>query len=250
SPPGQPTKYEYDGEVRDMQSQQFTIDVLQGDGTIAQQTRTMWRTHYGPMISLDPFYWSEALAMSYRDANIDNYALVEQFLRMNVATSLEEFQQVHHEVTGIPWVNTMAASADGRAWYMDSTPTPNLTQAAIDAWYERSQGGFTKALADQDVWLLEGNGSRDEWQDDRGARSPALIAPATLPQLERRDFIFSSSGSYWLRTPLAPLTGYSPLHGFEQSARTTRARMNARTLREIAEGQGFAGACGQLALAE
>ncbi|HLT35506.1 MAG TPA: penicillin acylase family protein, partial [Enhygromyxa sp.] len=40
SPPGQPTKYEYDGEVRDMQSQQFTIDVLQGDGTIASQTRT------------------------------------------------------------------------------------------------------------------------------------------------------------------------------------------------------------------
>src|SRR5690606_564085 len=250
SPPGEPTKYEYDGEVRDMQSQQFTIDVLQGDGTIASQTRTLWRTHYGPMVALDPFSWTEALAISYRDANIDNYMLIEQFLRMNLATSLDEFQQVHHEVTGIPWVNTMAASADGRAWYMDSTPTPKLSQAAIDAWYERSQSGFTKALADQDVWLLEGNGSRDEWQDDPGARSPGLIAPANMPQLERSDFIFNSNDSYWLSNPLAPLTGYSPLHGFEQTARTMRTRMNARTLLEIAEGQGFAGADGKLDLAE
>jgi acyl-homoserine-lactone acylase len=250
SPPGEPTKYYYDGEVRDMQSQQFTIDVLQGDGSIAKQTRTMWRTHYGPMLALAPFYWTEAFALSYRDANIDNLVLIEQFLRMNTATSLEEFQQVHHEVSGIPWVNTMAASADGRAWYMDSTPTPNLTQAAIDAWYERSQGGFTKALAEQDVWLLQGSESRDEWQDDPGARSPGLIAPARMPQLERTDFVFNSNDSYWLSNPLEPLTGYSPLHGFAETARTMRTRMNAKTLLEIAEGGGFAGTDGKLDLSE
>lgn len=250
SPPGEPTKYHYDGEVRDMQSQQYTIDVLQGDGSIAPQTRTMWRTHYGPMLALEPFYWTEAFALSYRDANIDNYVLIEQFLRMNTSTSLEEFQQVHHDVSGIPWVNTMAASADGRAWYMDSTPTPNLTQEAIDAWYERSQTGFTKALAEQDVWLLQGFDSRDEWQEDPGARSPGLIAPANLPQLERTDFIFNANDSYWLSNPLAPLTGFSPLHGFAETARTMRTRMNAKTLLEIAEGGGFAGADGKLDLDE
>lgn len=250
SPPGEPTKYYYDDEVRDMQSQQFTIDVRQSDGSITQETRTMWRTHYGPMAALEPFYWTEAFALSYRDANIDNFVLIEQFLRMNLATSLEEFQQVHHDVAGIPWVNTMAASADGRAWYMDSTPTPNLSQAAIDAWYERSQSGFTKALADQDIWLLEGNNSRDEWQDDPGARSPGLIAPANMPQLERSDFIFNSNDSYWLSNPLEPLTGYSPLHGFAETARTMRTRMNAKTLLEIAAGEGFAGADGKLDLDE
>lgn len=251
SPPGQPTKYHYDDEVRDMQSQQYTIEVLQGDGSIAQQTRTLWRSHYGPMLALAPFYWTEAFALSYRDANIDNLALIEQFLRMNTSTSLEQFQQVHHQVNGIPWVNTMAASADGRAWYMDSTPTPKLSQAAIGAWYERrSQTGFTKAFADQDVWLLQGFDSRDEWQDDPGARSPGLIAPANLPQLERTDFIFNSNDSYWLSNPLEPLTGYSPLHGFAETARSMRTRMNAKTLLEIAEGGGFAGADGKLDLSE
>ena len=250
SPPGEPTKYMYDGEVRDMQSQQYSIEVLTDDGTIETQTRTMWRTHYGPMAALDPFYWTEAFAVSYRDANIDNYVLIEQFLRMNMATSLEEFQQVHHDVAGIPWVNTMAASADGRAWYMDSTPTPNLSQAAIDAWTERKESGFTKALADQDIWLLDGSTSRDEWQDSPGARSPGLIAPADMPQLERSDFVFNSNDSYWLSNPLAPLTGYSPLHGFEGTARTMRTRQNADVLLDIADGQGFAGADGKLDLDE
>lgn len=250
SPPGEPTKYLYDDEVRDMQSESFTIDVLEGDGTIGQETRTMWRTHYGPMAALEPFYWTEAFALSYRDANIDNFVLIEQFLRMNMATSLEEFQAVHHDVAGVPWVNTMAASADGRAWYMDSTPTPNLTQDAIDAWYLRKDMGFAKALADQDIWLLDGSTSRDEWQDAPGARSPGLVPPDAMPQLERTDFVFNSNDSHWLSNPLAPLTGYSPLHGFEGTARTMRTRQNAEVLLDIAAGGGFAGADGKLDLEE
>lgn len=250
SPPGQPTQYYYDDEIRDMQSEDFTIAVKQDDGTLQDQTRTMWRTHYGPMAALDPFYWTDAFALSARDANIDNFELLEQFFGMNSAKSLEEFQQVHMDVTGIPWVNTMAASADGRAWYMDSTPTPNLSQAAIDAWYVRKDAGFTKALADQDIWLLEGNNSRDEWQADPGARSPGLVAPAHMPKLERSDYVFNANDSYWMTNPEQLLTGYSPLHGFAETGRSVRTRMNALTLGEIDAGSGFAGADGKLDLDE
>lgn len=249
SPPGEPTKYYYDDEVRDMVGEPFTIDVKQADGTLQKQTRTMWRTHYGPMAALEPFYWTDAFALSGRDANIENFVLLEQFLGMNSAKSLEDFQQVHMEVTGIPWVNTMAASADGRAWYMDSTPTPNLTQAALDAWNVRKESGFTKALADQDVWLLE-SGARDEWQDDPAARSPGLIAPADMPQLERTDYVFNANDSHWMTNPEQLLTGYSPLHGFAETARSLRTRMNAVTLAEIDAGTGFAGTDGKLDLDE
>ncbi|MFV8752141.1 penicillin acylase family protein [Nannocystaceae bacterium ST9] len=249
SPPGEPTKYYYDDEIRDMTSEDFTIDVKQGDGTLQQQTRTMWRTQFGPMAALDPFYWTDAFALSVRDANIENFVLLEQFFGMNSAKSLEEFQQVHMDVAGIPWVNTMAAAADGRAWYMDSTPTPNLSQAAIDAWYVRKESGFTKALADQDVWLLE-SGARDEWQDDPGARSPGLVAPANMPALERDDYIFNANDSYWMTNPEQLLTGYSPLHGFAETGRSVRTRMNAVTLAEIDAGMGFAGADGKLDLDE
>ncbi|MCA9683421.1 MAG: penicillin acylase family protein [Myxococcales bacterium] len=250
SPDGEPTKYLYDGEVRDMIAETFTIDVLQGDGSVKPETRTQWSTHYGPMLALDPFYWTDALALSARDANIDNYRLIEQFLRMSTSTSLEEFQQVHAEVSGIPWVNTIATSADGRAWYMDDAATPNLSQEAIDAWYQRKDSGFTKAFADQDIWLLEGNNSRDEWQDDPGARSPGLVAPAHMPDLERTDFVFNANDSYWMSNPKQLLTGFSPLHGFAETPRQLRTRMNARTLLEIADGAGYAGADGKLDLDE
>ncbi|NVB38877.1 penicillin acylase family protein [Pseudenhygromyxa sp. WMMC2535] len=251
SPEDEPTKYLYEGEVREMSAETFTIDVLQDDGSLVEESRTQWSTHYGPMLALEPFYWTEAFALSYRDANIENTRLVEQFLAMNMAGSLEEFQQVHMAVSGIPWVNTIATSAEGRAWYMDSAATPALSQEAIDAWIVRKdESGFTKALADQDLWLLDGSLDRDAWQEQAGARSSGLVAPANMPQLEREDFVFNANDSYWLANPTAPLTGYSPLHGFTDVGQRLRTRLNATTLLEIAEGGGFAGADGKLDLDE
>ena len=250
SPPGEPTRYLYDDEVRDMESSTYTIEVLNDDGSLREETHTLWRTHYGPMLNLAPFFWTEALALSLRDANIENYVLIEQFLGMNAASSLDEFIAVHDEVNGIPWVNTMAASADGRTWYMDSTPTANLSDEAIAAWEERREGGFTSAFFEQDLVLLEGFTSRDEWQDDPGARSPGLIAPANLPRLERSDFVFNANDSHWLSNPLEPLTGFSPLHGFEETGRSVRTRMNAQVLLDMAAGEGFTGEDGKLDLDE
>ena len=67
--PTQPTRYRYDGEWREMTSQEYTIDVLQADGTTAPQSRTLWRTHYGPMVDIQPLGWSSTIGITYRDAN-------------------------------------------------------------------------------------------------------------------------------------------------------------------------------------
>lgn len=250
-PPGEPTKYYYDGELLDMESQTYEVEVLQGDGTLAPVSRTLWRTIHGPMINVEPFYWTEALALSYRDANIENFRLIEQFMGMNDAKTLEDFQQVHAEVNGVPWVNTVATSADGRAWYTDSAATPNLSDEAIAAWYERrDMGGFTKAFADEDVWLLEGNTSRDTWVDDPSAARAGLVPAADQPRLERTDFVFNANDSHWLSNPKSPLEGYSPLHGFEATPRQLRTRLNAQMLLDIDAGGGFAGADGKLDLDE
>jgi acyl-homoserine-lactone acylase len=44
----------------------------QGDGTTKEVSRTLYKSHYGPILNVDPFGWSNELAMTYRDANIDN----------------------------------------------------------------------------------------------------------------------------------------------------------------------------------
>ncbi len=248
--PANPTRYLYDGEYRDMESQTFTIDVLQDDGSITQTNRTMWHSHYGPILNLSPFGWSNEIAFTYRDANIDNIKLIAQFHGMNRATSMDELQEVHAREQGIPWVNTMATSALGETWYADTTPTPNLSAAALAAWDEaRKTDFFTEALAANDAVLLDGSDSKFEWVDDPDARDPGLIAFANVPQLERDDFIYNANDSHWLSNPAEPLVGYSPMHGFERTPRTPRTRMNMRTLTEIGPGTA-SGEDGKFDLAE
>lgn len=234
--PSNPTVYMYDGQPRAMESETYTVDVLQQDGSTKPGSRTMWRSHYGPMLNT-PFGWSSEVAISYRDANIGNTELIAQFNGMDAADSLAEFQDVHRRIQGIPWVNTMATSAEGTAWYADSTPTPNLSQASIDAWLDARENDFlTSALAENDVVLLDGSTSMNEWVEEAGAREPGLVPFDKVPQLERADFIYNANDSHWLTNPAQPLVGYSPMHGFERTPRTPRTRMNMTTLTEMGPG--------------
>lgn len=246
---GKPTTYRYDGGTRDMESVKYAIEVLQDDGSVDDVERTLWRSHYGPILNIEPFGWSAEQVFTYRDGNLANRNLISQFLGMNRASSLEEFKRVHEEQAGIPWVNTIATAADGRAWYMDSTPTPNASQETIDAWLaERDSGFFAKAFWQLGVVLFDGSIPRDEWVEEDGAREPGLVPFARLPQLERDDFVFNANDSHWLTNPAAPLEGYSILHGEERTPRSPRTRMNATLLTE--GNAGLAGDDGKFTLEE
>jgi acyl-homoserine-lactone acylase len=237
--PADPTVYMYDGQRRAMESQTYSIGVLGDDGQITEQSRTMWRSHYGPILSVNPqFPWARDVALTVRDANIGNDVMLQTWLAMDRAESLEQFQTAHAATQGIPWVNTISATADGRAWYMDSTPTPNLSDAAIAAWREKAEGAdfLTNIFASLDLVLLDGSDSLNEWVEEPGAREPGLVPFGRMPQLLRNDFVFNANDSHWLTNPAQPLEGYSPMHGFERTARSPRTRMNAVTLMETGEG--------------
>src|ERR1043165_5109336 len=89
------------------------------------------------MIDLPGGEWSEQAAITYRDANIDNDEFLQQYLDTMTATSLDDLQEVNRTVNGVPLFNTIAASSDGRAWYADTSATPNLSPEAI-AGYEQA----------------------------------------------------------------------------------------------------------------
>ncbi len=239
--PDDPTVYLVDGEERAMTSTDYAIDVLQEDGTLAGETRTLWRTHWGPMISIvGSFDWTPSLGITYRDGNLGNRSLISQFLDMNASKSMEEFQQAHATNQGIPWVNTMSADKNGRAWYADATPSPNLSQETIDWWLDARENDFVVSnLWGNGVVCLDGATSRDEWVEEEGAREPGLVPFSAVPKLERDDFIFNANDSYWMTNPEELLEGFSPMHGEERSPRSQRTRMNAVTLSE-----GTAGAAG------
>jgi acyl-homoserine-lactone acylase len=234
--PGAPTTFRYGDTTEDLVATEITVQVLQPDGSIADETRTMWASHYGPMLEL-PFGWTDTTAYTYRDANIDNTDIVAQFLGMATATSMDAFIDAHRIANGIPWVNTIATSADGRAWYADTAATPNLSAESIAAWQAQvaTEGSIAALVDDNGAVLLDGSDPVNEWVDDPAATRPGILPFDQQPQLERSDYVFNSNDSHWLANPDELLTGYSPLTGPEAVPQSARTRMNAILLVDPAQ---------------
>ncbi|HEY8376570.1 MAG TPA: penicillin acylase family protein, partial [Nannocystis sp.] len=230
--PTDPTAYIYDGASWPMTKKTFEVEVLGGE----KVKRTMYFSHYGPILDVSELGigWSSDLALTYRDANIENPRLIEQFLGMDRAQSLDEFKQVYAEVQGIPWVNTMAADRFGNVWYIDASATPRLSEEAIAGWQASLENDVIANLVyDQaGLILLDGSDPLYEWVTDESApaRAEGLVPYAEMPQLDRRDFVFNANDSYWLANPAEPLEGFSPLHGAERVPQSLRTRINALLL--------------------
>lgn len=230
--PGKPTVYRYDKQDRAMTSKVVRVEVKQADGSMKTVAHRVWFSHYGPVLNFPNLGWTKQRAYAVRDTNWDNTTGFVQWLAMQRAHSMKEFQEAHARYQGMPWVNTISTSREGVAWYIDDASTPNLSEQAIRIWEERrASDELTKKMNAQGIVLLDGSDSRFEWQSDAGARSPGVVAYAHQPQIERTDYVFNSNDSFWLANARALLAGnYSPLHGEQGTARSLRTRNNALTL--------------------
>jgi acyl-homoserine-lactone acylase len=235
--PADPTVYLVDGEPQAMAATDITIEVAGADGSTTEVSRTLYRTKHGPVVSVGPLGWTAEQVVAIGDANAAITTVLQQYFGMDTATSMDEFQAVHADFQGVPWVNTIATSADGRAWFIDSSATPNLSPEAIAAWRaEREAGGLMGLAYDQfGVFLLDGSDTLYDWVDDPAAPAPGLIPYDGLAQLERRDYVFNANDSHWLAHPDELLSGFSPLQGAEEVPQTPRTRTNVMLLGESDE---------------
>jgi acyl-homoserine-lactone acylase len=229
--PGSPTKYVYGDEEREMTPTTHTIEVLE-DGEVTEVERTTWASHYGPILDFPGFGWTDAQTITYRDANIDNDEFIAQYFGMLQAKSFDEFKQVHAEANGVPLFNTIATSADGEAWYADTSATPNLSDDALAAYADNlANDEITQIAADNGAILLDGSDPLYEWVEADGARDPGLVPYEDQPQTTREDYVFNANDSFWVSHATELLAGdYSPLHGRQETPRTPRTRENATVL--------------------
>jgi acyl-homoserine-lactone acylase len=135
-------------------------------------------------------------------------------------------------------VNTVATSADGVAWYADSSATPHLRPEAIEAWRQRRENDpLAQSFWGRGIVLLDGRDPVNEWVEDDGARDPGIIGFDHVPQIERTDYVFNANDSYWLANSNALLDGpYSPMHGEPETPQSLRTRQNDLYLSNRAPG--------------
>ncbi|MCI4645047.1 MAG: alpha/beta fold hydrolase [Hyphomonadaceae bacterium] len=67
--PSDPTRYMIDGAYKDMTQTSVEIDMTLPDGTLTSQTRTLYETDFGPLITFGPFNWTDTQAFALFDVN-------------------------------------------------------------------------------------------------------------------------------------------------------------------------------------
>jgi acyl-homoserine-lactone acylase len=228
---GDPTRYRYGDEERAMVPVDHTVAVLGDDGDLHSHTRTMWSSHYGPMLNLPFVGWSDAMGFSFRDANLGNDRFLAQVLDFDRATSVDDMERSVHEHGGWPWVNTMAAGSDGRVFYIDSSATPHLSPEANAAFVaDLAVNPIAQLFHSQRAALLDGSDPANEWIDAPGAPAPGLVPTDQLPRVHRDDHVFNANDPYWLAHPIESLAEHSPMHGLFRVPVSPRTRMNAMAL--------------------
>lgn len=225
-----PTSYLFDGQVVDMEPVEITIDVLNNDGSIGTESKTLYNTRYGPVTIVDPtaLNWTTNKAYAIRDANYENTQLIEQFIEWNQASSLEEFIALQKSVLGVPWVNTVAVGPDQAVYYGDVTVVPNVPNSMINDGADDCRAEPVHSVVQNAVPglpVLDGSRPECDWRIDADSPQAGIFGPNNLPTLRRNDWVHNCNDSYWLTNPAEPITGFARIIGDENAARSLRTRL-------------------------
>ena len=199
--PANPTRYFYDGQLRDMTTKTVTVQVKGADGTLSSKSNTFYFSHFGPVTTSTsvPIPWTGAFAYAIRETNMDNWRLADQWRAINKATSVADIKTALQTIVGIPWVNTTAADREGNAFYGDISTAPNVPREKQSLC--TPDVTFAVVFSLKGPAVLDGSRSFCEWDDVGGAPQAGLIPGDRMPFIERRDFAQNSNDSYWLANP-------------------------------------------------
>jgi acyl-homoserine-lactone acylase len=223
--PGSPTTYLYDGKPEQMTSREVKVQVLQPDGSLAERSRTLYSSRFGPMFDNlvgIPLPWGPSTAFTMADANADNFRIFNHFFAVDQARSAPEVLRILKKYEGIPWVNTIAADKQGNALYADIGAIPHVTNAQAQSCDTALGAATSTALG---LPVLDGSRADCVWGSDPDSVRPGLFGPSKLPALMRDDFVTNSNNSYWLSNPKKPLEGFDRIIGDERTERSLRTRI-------------------------
>lgn len=218
--PEDPTRYFYDGRSVAMKKQRVTIATRDAEGRVGEASHDFWMTRFGPVMEGSQFPWDRKAAYALRDANLENFRVVDQWLEMGRSRNVAELKQALDRVVGLPWVNTVAADADGAVLYADISVAPGLDKELYEACTIRSESPYGMQFN-----VMDGSTSACEWRTYPGTPQPGILPAAMRPWTIRNDYVVNSNDSYWLPNVAQRLEGYSPAIGRERVQLIQRGRL-------------------------
>jgi acyl-homoserine-lactone acylase len=225
------TTYLIDGDKNKMTSKTVSVDVLMADGTTAKHSKTFYFSKQGAVIVKPEagLTWTSTTAYVLADPNRGNTRMLEQWLGIGTATSVQALKASLDAVVGLPWVNTVAADRAGNALYADASVVPRVTT-------DKFAGNCLLLPA---LVLFDGARSACAWGQDANT-PPGIFSPANAPSMLRTDYVGNSNDSYWLTNARSLLTGppplgYSPLYGKVGVEQRLRTRIGFIQFEELAQ---------------
>jgi acyl-homoserine-lactone acylase len=229
--PDNPLQYRWENGWRDLSSVEVSVSVKTPDG-LGDKTHAVWFSHHGPLMALPGLTDDPFTVFAVRDANEANLHTFAQWQAMGSATSMDEFIDAHRSYNAMPWVNTIAASADGRAVYIDNSNVGALSEEAILSWHNtlKAVPKLQYLYLARGLVILDGSQQSNEWLET-SSPVPHTEPFERRPLIESDQYVFNSNDSYWLSDPDKPAAALSPLYGPTMTPRSVRTRMNIALLR-------------------
>ena len=229
--PDNPRQYRWENDWRDLNSVTVSADVKTPDG-LSNKQHTVWFSHHGPLMALPGLTEDPFTAYAVRDANAENLHTFAQWQAMGSAKSMDEFIEAHRTYNAMPWVNTIAASADGRAVYIDNSNVGALSEETILTWHNtlKAVPKLQYLYLSRGLVILDGSQQVNEWLET-SSPVPHTEPFERRPLIESNQYVFNANDSYWLSDPDKPAAALSPLFGPTMTPRSVRTRMNIALLR-------------------
>ena len=229
--PDNPRQYRWENNWRDLTSVTVSADVKTQEG-LSNRQHTVWFSHHGPMMALPGLTDDHLTVFAVRDANAENLHTFAQWQAMGSAKSMDEFIEAHRTYNAMPWVNTIAASADGRAVYIDNSNVGALSEEAILTWHNTLKAipKLQYLYLSRGLVILDGSEQGNEWLET-SSPVPHTEPFERRPLIESNQYVFNANDSYWLSDPDKPAAALSPLYGPTMTPRSVRTRMNIALLR-------------------
>ncbi|MXW71115.1 MAG: hypothetical protein F4Z74_06660 [Acidobacteria bacterium] len=247
--PDDPMQYRYEGEWRNITTEEATIRVRLEDGSTEERTHTFYRSHFGPIVSLSEIIpllggWPlpNGSLLTLRDANAPHgTAAIDQYLDMGQAQNLAEFTEALKGI-GVPVFHTLAADRHGDAFYGEVSGVPHVTERQRDVC-ATDLGRLLGIASNQALTVLDGSSRACEWGEDPDSPPDSnLYGYEARPRLVTTDYVGNGNDSYWLSNAEHPLTGYPLVFGWlgrentQQSLRTRIGHLMVRERREASDG--------------